>query len=136
MLQLVSRALTDDALALDGPAKKTGHREWLAIAVVAMAAFAQTGFARGYTPAGYSAAVLAVAGAVYLRYRFALYPLSVVGAFPSQTSTVRTGSTEGAFSSWLDLDLGGFGAIKPGSAEAAMHFELGTLSRQRLLAML
>ena len=125
MLQLVSRALTDDALALDGPAKKTGHREWLAIAVVAMAAFAQTGFARGYTPAGYSAAVLAVAGAVYLRYRFALYPLPVVGAFPSQTSTVRTGSTEGAF-----------GAIKPGSAEAAMHFELGTLSRQRLLAML
>jgi hypothetical protein len=55
MLQLVSRALTDDAFALDGPAKKPGHREWLAIAVVAMAAFAQTGFARGCTPAGYFA---------------------------------------------------------------------------------
>jgi hypothetical protein len=136
MLQLVSRALTDDAFALDGPAKKPGHREWLAIAVVAMAAFAQTGFARGYTPAGYFAAVLAVVGAVYLRSRFALYPLPIVNAFPSYMSAARTGSTEVALSSWLDLDLGGFGPIKPGSAEAAMHFELGTLSRQRLLAML
>jgi hypothetical protein len=136
MLQLVSRASTHDALALNGPDKNTRHREWLAIAVVAVAAFAQTGFARGYTPAAYLAAMLAAAGALYLRYRFTLYRLPIANVHPSQMSAVQAGSAEGAFSSWFDLDLGGFGPIKPGSAEAAMHFELGTLSRQRLLAML
>ncbi len=132
MLQSVDRALREQSHEFTPSARRRPHRRLAATAALAVGAMAV--MAAQNVGAPYLAATLLVAAAVYLRYRVTLFRLSNDSTPPLarglQGYAQRRPEERSPF-----LYFGKFGAIEPGSAEARMHFELGTLSCERLQAL-
>ncbi len=117
-------------------------RERRALLVVRTAALllllVVAGMHMGYITASYLEAALAIAAGGYGLYRVVLFRVRVQREMMPSLKAAHSRTPQQPFHQWLgldfgrSLDFGKLGTVKPGSADAAMHAELGTISSERL----
>ena len=92
----------------------------------------------GYLPASYLAAALVVAGGAYGLYHAVMFRVRVQRDVLPSLQAAHRRTPQQPFHHWLGLDFGRvldfgqLGTVRPGTADAAMHSELGTISSERL----
>jgi hypothetical protein len=117
-------------------------RERRALLVVRTAALllllVVAGMHMGYVTTPYLEAALAIAAGCYGLYRVVLVRVRVQREMMPSLKAAHSRTPQQPFHQWLgldfgrSLDFGKLGTVKPGSADAAMHAELGTISSERL----
>jgi hypothetical protein len=103
-----------------------------ALAATALLASMLVGVTAGSPAASYCAAALAIASAGYLFYRLVLFRIRVQSEVLPFLDAAHRLTPTGAFRHWLGAELSNLGSVRPGTVDAAMHAELGTLTSERL----